>query len=116
PQPRVARPTQKDLIRSICGHRLVLAFPISFRIARDARRILPIPTRDTGRIAAQPAGRDHAFERQVTKRVGFDETANLLDRHIRRDQLRLVWRVDTVVTRTDRRWTTDPHVNLFRAR
>src|SRR5687767_11543259 len=82
PQPRVARPTLD--IPVLC-YRFMFAFVHRLRFARDPRRILPVPTRDTRRIGTQPRRSNHSFHRQVTKRVGFDELFYLFNTHLRRD-------------------------------
>src|ERR1043165_7931340 len=94
----------------------MLAFPQRLRFSRDARRVFPIPARHARIIRSQPGRSNHSLERQITQRVGLDELSYLFDAHLRRNQLRFVWRVDTVVARTNRRRTTDAHVDLLRAR
>src|SRR6185369_17067454 len=94
----------------------MLALPERLRFARNPRGILTVPTGHTRCVRTHTRRRDHSFKRQVTERIGLDELPDLLDTHLRRDQFRLVRRVDAVVTRTNRRRTTDAHVNLFRTR
>src|ERR1051325_10067863 len=94
----------------------MLALPQRLRFPRDPRRILPIPAGRARRICAQPGRGNHSIERQITKRVGLDELSYLVNTHLSGNQLRLVGRVDTVVARTNRWWTTDTHVDLIRAR
>src|SRR6185437_2004343 len=74
-------------ISSLRRHRLVLALMISLRFSRDARRIFTVPTRDARRIRTHLGRRNHSFERQVTQRISFDKLSDLLDSHVRRDQL-----------------------------
>src|SRR6185369_17861104 len=58
--------TNKDMpyISALSNYRFVLAFPHRFGIARDARRIAPVPTGHTRRVRAQSGGRDHSVERE----------------------------------------------------
>src|ERR1051325_7356184 len=94
----------------------MLAFPHRLRFSRDARRILLVPASHTRRVRAQTRRGDHSVERQVTQRIGPDIVFYLFHTHLRGYQFRLVRRIDSVIARTDRRWTTDAHVNLLRAR
>src|SRR5438552_1033050 len=85
----------------------VVPFPHCFCFARNARRILLVPTRNARRVRANSNSIDHPLEGKITKRVGLDELTNLLNRHLRGNQIRLVWRIDSVIARANRRWATD---------
>src|SRR5215204_1224558 len=91
----------------------MLAFPHRFRILCNACRIFFIPASYTGGISTETGGFDHAFKRKITQRICLDEPPNLLDRHLRSNQVSFVWCIDAVVAGTDCGRATNANVNFF---
>jgi hypothetical protein len=81
----------------------MVTFPQGFGFVGNPRWILLIPTRDAGRLGTYSNRANHSLKREVTKRVGFDELTNLINLHLCSYQVRLVWGIDSVIARTNRR-------------
>src|SRR6185369_4739648 len=97
-------------------HRLLEHELAALAVVRDRLRVAAVEAGEAEAVIRELERREDAGDREVAQRIRADEVADLLHRHVRRDQLGLDLGVDAVEARVEDRRRADPDVDLGGAR